>query len=304
MFKWKPPELYERNNDAAIKDLAIGLRQGQISLLLGAGCSFRMALPSWPQLVRRCCEEIAGLRAGKVAFDDIKDDWPGEKMLMRMALARRSLNDEARYRDIIKGNLYSDWKGRAPDEPTTLLRAIGTLAIGSERGRVRDILTLNFDSVLEWHFAMHGYVIQVVESVPTVLRQADVTMYHPHGYVPFSDKFGEISEEILFDQESVERRIIENPAWNETFRHFLGSHIFIAIGLSGNDALLRLLLKAADDQRRDERPLGFWFYRDLDTDIMEDLRSKSVAMLKVANFEEIEQALFAICREAAGPILI
>lgn len=306
MLNWKTPEFYERNPDIAVKDLGAGLREGQISLMLGAGCSLPMKLPSWPDLVRQCCEQISVVSSGGVDSKDIDANWSGEKLLMRMSRARKVLDDDRRYIEIIGENLYREWRLSPPTEFTPLLRAIGTMTIGSERGRVRDILTFNFDSLLEWYLSFHGYVVQIVEHVPKILRRSDVTMYHPHGYLPFDNSLGRPSEEVIFDQESVERRILANQnAWNETFRHFLGSHVFIAIGLSGNDFLQRLLLKAAADQQRDDRPLGFWFYRkNADPDVIDDLRGKSVAMLLIENYAQIEDFLFGICREAAGRVLI
>lgn len=310
MKDWESAEFYERNREPALKDIAAALKKGELSLMLGAGCSAPMHLPTWPDLARSCCKEVA-TKGIKVECDDITDDWPGEKLFMRMATARRLLNNDADFLAIVRRNLYGPWGGKAPSEPTQLLRAIGTMTMGSKRGRVREIITLNFDSLIEWYLTFHGYVVQVIEDVPKIHREADVTIYHPHGYLPFDGSLGQPSKTLIFDQEAVEERMLAiQAAWNETFRFLLGSRVFLAVGLSGNDSLHRLLLRSAADQRRkgDDRPLGFWFYREtdekkFDSDVLGDLRAKGIAMLKVAEFVEIEKFLLDVCREAAGSVI-
>jgi hypothetical protein len=311
---WQTPEYYERNRDPALRDLAIGLNNGMLTLLLGAGISRFFGLGDWVTLARETCKKIRS-HTGDVTLKwrDIDGSCNGEELLLRMASAKRALGNEKAFKKIVHAQLYANYSGELTDENVSrFLRAVGALTIGSRRGRIRDIFTLNFDCLIEWYLLLHGYVSQVVANLPTTLTDADVIVYHPNGYLPYDDRFGSVSKKLLFDQGSLEERILKDKdGWLNTFRFLLSSRIFIAVGLSGDDPILRLLLsEGSDDLKTLAGSLrGFWFYKEdrrkgsRVTDIHKDLKSKGVAMMAVRDFREIEDALFAICQYAAGSII-
>jgi len=217
--------------------------------------------------------------------------------------------DDAKYLESVHAALYEGWMHPSIAEAPEMMRAIGVLVMGSVRGRIKTVVNFNFDSLLEWYLAFHGYVIQVIEQVPRSLFDADVHIFHPHGYLPFAPEFGRRSSMILFDASEQERRVLDqtNP-WNDVFRFVLGTNIFLAIGLSGRDPMVRLMLAAADRQRPpgSSIPLGFWFVKrgSLEDDYINNLRSKGVVLVETDTYEEMATMLFEVGRRASGPIIM
>lgn len=311
---WQLPKYYERNRDPAIRDLATALNSGMLTLLLGAGVSRFFGLGDWVDLTRSTCKEIRRRTGDRgLGWRDIDKTWSGEQLLLRMSLAKRTLNNDAVLKKIVHAALYRDLKGELTDEGVSrFLRAVGALTMGSRRGRIRHVFTLNFDCMVEWYLLLHGYVSQVVANLPTTLTDADVIVYHPNGYLPYDARFGGASRTLLFDQSTFEERILaDSDGWLNTFRFLLASRVFIAVGLSGEDPILRLLLNDTPKGKSTVGPRlrGFWFYKtsgklpSRTADIHADLRAKGIAMMPVKEFAEIEEALFAICKYAAGTII-
>ena len=287
-----------------------------LTLLLGAGVSKYFGLGDWINITKSTCREI-GKRTGdrNLRWRDINNTWTGEQLLLRLALAKRTLRNERSFKEIVHNTLYAGFTGELTDQNVSrFLRAVGALTIGSKRGRVRHVFTLNFDCFVEWYLLLHGYVSQVVANLPTTLTDADVIVYHPNGYLPLDRRFGSPSKKLLFDQGTFEERILsDRDGWLNTFRFLLASRVFIAVGISGEDPILRLLLNEGDGAQGASplkpRLRGFWFYKRKGnqtsriSDIHADLRSKGVAMMAVREFDEVEDALFAVCKYAAGSII-
>lgn len=313
---WRDPQFYERNRDPALRDIATALNSGMVTLLIGAGVSQYFGLGDWVTVTRATCREIRSATGVRdLRWRDIDSSWTGEQLLLRMALAKRTLRNDRAFKRIVHRSLYSGFTGELTDQNVSrFLRAVGALTIGSRRGRVRHIFTLNFDCLLEWYLLLHGYVSQVVANLPTTLTDADVIVYHPNGYLPFDQRFGHASRNLLFDQGTFEERILsDRDGWLNTFRFLLASRVFIAVGLSGEDPILRLLLNEGDSSAAPSttrRLRGFWFYRKVGkapstvADIYADLRSKGVAMMAVREFSEIEDSLFAVSKYAAGKLIL
>src|SRR5438477_11140440 len=99
---WQLPKFYERNRDPALRDLATALNSGMLTLLLGAGVSRFFGLGDWVDLTRSTCREIrrrTGDRA--LGWRDIDNTWSGDQLLLRMSLAKRTLNNEAVFKKIV-----------------------------------------------------------------------------------------------------------------------------------------------------------------------------------------------------------
>jgi hypothetical protein len=302
-ISWETPDFYERHNDLAIRDLAAALRTGALSLMVGSGISKDLKLPLWHELVATCCDKAGIDNKG------INANSTGDSLLLRMESVRQSyLGDDARYLDDVTDALYDKWKNPSISKAPELMRAIGVLVMGSVRGRIKTIVNFNFDSLLEWYLAYHGYVIQVIEDVPRNLLDADVHIFHPHGYLPLETKFGNRSDMILFDKREAESRTVnQNEPWMNVFRFVLGTQIFLAVGLSGRDPMAQMVTAAADRQRRvtDKAPLGFWFVKkgSLDDDYKTNLHNKKIVLIETDTYGNIAEMLFKIGREASGAIL-
>jgi len=303
MIDWESVDYYERHPDDVVKDIAEALKHGLLGLMVGSGISKKLELPLWHELVVACCKGAA------YKSDDIDAMSDGTKLFKRMQAVRTDIGDDRKYLELVSRCLYANWTNPNVSVAPELMRAIGVLVMGSIRGRAKTIINFNFDSLLEWYLSLHGYVVQVIEDVPRGIVDADVHVFHPHGYLPFSSAFGRPSRMILFDQGEAERRATDrNAAWTDVFRFVLGSQVFLAIGLSGNDPMANLMLRAASEQRTssDKRPLGFWFFQEgsLDSDSLIDLRTKKIVPVPLGSYDLIPNALFDIGRQAAGAVIV
>ncbi len=130
--------------------------------------------------------------------------------------------------------------------------------MGSRRGRIREVWTLNFDDVLKWYLRVNGFVSQVITEVPSLLKDADVSVYHPHGYLPSDPHNGKASARIVFDDTSYANRLVgTDEPLREATRNILASKIVLAVGLSWNDDILKnLVIDTASKIKVDPWPSG------------------------------------------------
>ena len=282
------------NQRLAAEYLAEKLFSESLSLLIGAGVSSKVGLPSWPELVRRCCE-VTGIDSSAV-----KDESIGDFLYRVMDSVKRNRSEEE-FKSIVWDQLYRDKSADLVEEPTPLLRALGALIIGSRRGSVNNIANLNFDSVLEWYLQLHGYVDQVVDRWPVELRASDITIFHPHGYLAFDDASKGAQTELVFDTKSVDRRLNpEKSPWTKLIHHLLLSRTFLSIGCSGEDYLVRAILTGVSDVTvGDKNIVGFWMCGPkFDEHVKGQLKDRLICPLSFDSFDDYPPFLYSICQHA------
>jgi SIR2-like domain len=302
-----PREQYEAKRADLVAGLAGALREGQLSLLLGSGASQQLIQMSWHAIVNACSSEIAARQADRKGElePSFTSSSSGEEMFGRMELVRKLCGDDKAYLEVVGVALYAHFTPHHSNSAPDLLQAIGALAAASRQGSVKEIVTLNFDCSLEWYLGLHGTITQVVSRWPTVLGNSDVTVYHPHGYLPSSTEFGEKSEMIVFDAGEVDRQLSKDTPWRQVFKQVMVSRYVLAVGLGGRDYLLRALLYDAMDDvsKQSDRPLGCWLCTEsVDSATREQLRNRGF-IAPAVNRDEIPGLLMDICQEARQRIL-
>lgn len=277
------------------------LFNGSLALVLGAGASAGMGLPDWPELVRRCLEDagisydprdLAGNPSGErlgLYIDRVEEKFPRNEYHSRVA--------DALYRGVTLGTDIC----QAP-----LLIALGALLMGSRRGSVRDVVTFNFDVVLEYYLSLHGYTIQTYDSLPQLRTAADVRIAHINGALGHSAHPLAPPTRLVFSARSMHERsgALFEP-WEQLFRELLQSHLVLFVGLSGSDPLLFPLLTAVDPQLRAQRPTGVWIFgKDIDSDSKTlyktpDFLSRNVVPVCEPSYDTIPNSLLEVCQIAA-----
>ncbi|MCK5347679.1 MAG: hypothetical protein KAR20_29930, partial [Candidatus Heimdallarchaeota archaeon] len=198
-MEWMPLSSYQ-DKHIALDTLSLLLRKGSLCLFLGAGVSKSTGqFPSWVELVRFCTEE-------KNIIQDIHDDEPIDSLLMLMDSVRRKCASPAEYKEVVQSFLSQNFERTYSHAQNLLLIAIGALAMSSRRGSVNDIITYNFDDLLEWYLGLHGHMIQVITELPYLHEDVDVRIYHPHGFLP-SNEIYKNSSHFVFDQFSYDMTI-------------------------------------------------------------------------------------------------
>lgn len=286
-----PLEFYRDNPDDAVRLLAKHLRRGSLMLFLGAGVSRPLGLPSWADLVGGCVTDAGGGVAALPTNASAKD----LRLAMDQIESTYSFDD---YLALVKKNLYHGVKFTEDIVTQKLLIAIGALTMGSRRGSVRNVVTLNFDDVLERYLALHGFTTQIVTSLPPLLYDTDLTIYHANGFVP-SGSEPEPSSFLVFSEQSFEKRMSpEGNAWRGRVAELLASRVGLFIGLSGDDPVIGPTLQEVKSLVG-TRPTGFWMLGP-SPELKDDyFLARNVVPLKFPAFDDYPAFIFSICQAAA-----
>ena len=164
MWQWLSLDMYEVDRDLCTTCLAQHLAAGTVGLMVGAGISHGMKLPLWWELVRDC-RSLAGLD-----YAEITDKVGVQELRRAMDEVQCTVGSRAAYHDLVRTNLYANV---ATDETLLkqpLLVALGAMMMRSKRGACGEVVTLNFDDILERYLRINGYVAQVVRSLPCLRR--------------------------------------------------------------------------------------------------------------------------------------
>ena len=231
------------NETLLVEYLARQLIAGRLGLFLGAGISQFYGLPDWKTLIERLCAK------NSEAFN------PGDDVIAKAAYIRATYyrGDADRFKKDLSAALY---EGKTLDfaliRQQAMLAAIGSLVMSSKRGSAAKVFTLNYDDLLENYLEYHGFTTAVVWSDRHWAHNDDVTIYHPHGFLPLADR--PASDDVVLGSPEY-HRIMQSELWRPLLRTALRTHTFLYIGLSGTDMHLQALLEGIGDQHAvvDER---------------------------------------------------
>lgn len=287
-------------DDAALLPfLADRLSEGNLLIFLGAGVSRFYGMPDWETMLRDIKRNGAGhhmLKSGlsmPAWAEEIRNNlFPDDKAGFETAVsdALYSADGLAKF-DLLK----------VADNKT--LRSIGALCHGSRRGYAKKVVTLNYDCLLEAYFRFHGVAAQTIHSPTFLERGADVTIYHPHGYIPHPSFDDDRSNGIVLTRDDYERAV--DTRWEETILGLLSTHFVLFIGLSGeDDRISRLCAKAKESNPFIlKHELPFYGVRVCSKGgaLASQWKARGVYCKEVAQLNRsIPNFLFSICREAAS----
>lgn len=225
-------------DEESLKDfLAAQLYLGRLSLVLGAGASFGFGLPSWDVLIDNA------FKKANISKPSTKTN---NESLSEHLLTKVCVNNEILFAELIRDALYQNYDlSFETIRKNDLLAAIGAIVMSSLRGNVSRIISYNFDEVLEIYLKYFGFIINSVASVPAWSLKSDVTIYHPHGFLPSKD---EITSRIILAQIQFDRITgRDKEIWRQIQLDILRSNTCLFIGLSGDDANLRTVLTDVDE---------------------------------------------------------
>jgi hypothetical protein len=290
--------------DRAQDFLVSHLTQGTLILFIGAGASTGLGLPNWPDLINR-------LRNG-VGLSTIATFQSAEDLQKAADQVLRKCSSEGAYRQLVKKCLYQDIDSLSSDVlQNRLLTALGAMLMGSKRGNVRRVVTLNFDSMLEWYLSLYGFVVRVVFRLPELEGSEDVRIYHPHGFLPHPSRpLWRDSDFLQLSFDSVNERVgtLGDP-WFEMTRHLLRSGVCLFVGLSEqtfSDRSLTPLLKTTGQELSSQRPTGIWLLkRDAVPEETQELfLGNNVVPVALPSDKHIVDFLLGICQKAAIDIAV
>lgn len=282
--------------DEASFAISSALKDGNITLFLGAGVSQNFGLPGWAELVKRCCDK-------KTIEWKEEYEKSNEKLLLLMSDIRRECDTPNEYKQIIKDCLYDHGKIEYSKRflQNELLFSIGALTIGIIHPRVQSIVNFNFDDLIEYYFELYGTNIQIITSFPILRNSSNICLYHLNGFLPLNKSYID-SENIIFDQKAIDKSIsneIGNP-WYVKLNSILLENICVFIGLSSADTFLRTAIHNAHEIILDKRPVGFWLYRkDSNKEFNKSYwRELGIIRLDLQSHADYSEFLLKTCRFA------
>lgn len=281
-------------NEALVKDLlARQLRHGRLALLIGSGISRPFGLPSWEDLVDRIFSKKNDSRPA--GFD--------LTMAAELAEKRHYPGNRAAFESAVHQALYLDAKLSFRDlRRSDVLCAIGALVISSRRGSAA-VINYNFDDVLEQYLAFHGFDIQSVYIDRHWSGLADVTVYHPHGFLPANSK-KERDGSIVITREDYNRVVgKDGDLWRQLLKTLLRTRMCLFLGLGVRDAAVdSLVAEVHRDHASNGNPpyWGFTFTTE-ENPVDEPLWiARGIHVLRVPDyFEGLASYLCEICQRAA-----
>jgi len=252
-------------------------------------------LPRWEELVDRLYSRLGQPRPKDTTAQDAVE-----------YLRSRVLSDDLdRFKNTVHEVLYESYERDLVSlRKCETLAAIGAFVMGSRRGSVSEVLTFNFDDVLETYLEYHGFVTNPIHDPTDWVYPGDVSIYHPHGYLPQDRTKGD-SADLVFDQRSYSRVLGDaNNPFSQLALTLLRRRTCIFVGLSGaDDNLDTLICRVQSDHpsRRESTPFWGVTFSDRDDDVARSKwENRGIFYRVVADYTRaLPQLLSGICQCAA-----
>ncbi len=291
-----PLSVLKSDHNLVANIIANIIHEGSLALVLGAGVSRGLGFPTWENLVVECAK-IVGIENQIDVSSDTKIRESTN------TIERKFKNNYEQYLDTVHQALYKSVSysinGIIKNE---LLIALGALSMPSARGSVDRIYTLNFDNALEWYLFVHGFKCNVVTESNYIERNTDLTIYHPHGFLPKDSQYSR-SKDIIFSAISYDRRAgQEGESWRLLFKDMLRTHFTLFVGLSGADPELGpAIINVKENFGSNRSILGFWITQkgSISDEKIRDLEEYGLVPILFDNYADIPIFLLKICQIAS-----
>lgn len=312
------------------------LNWGGLAFFIGAGISKVVDLPMWKELNAKIVEKAPLVLAARFpeiwrdAFaerlpnaDDVEGhDDVSEEMdrIERVCsecetLASHGVEKDDKligtapsWHEIVRQALYEeatryDFKAMFHPELVSLC----SLMMGSRRGHIREVVTFNYDDLIQSYLTLQGHLCNVVSPLPFRLSpNSGTTFYHPHGYLPLQDEQDRESPFIVLSEQSFRqvRSGMNDHAsdWRRLIASILSMRVGLFVGISGKDKILELYFDEAQKLARklkDGRPLAFAIIIGNDNRSVEDWLRDKIVPLEFSSPNEVARFLAQICQQAA-----
>lgn len=283
--------------EEAKKYLSKRINDGSLILFLGAGVSRGFGLPNWLDLVNSMLS-IHG-------FPEVDKAATADDLMGAVNDLESKLNDQSALISLVQETLYRSVKiDDVGSLSHTLLVAVSALMMGSKRGHVSRVVTLNYDNMLEWFLSVFGFVVRTVYKLPEIEGSEDVRIYHPNGFIPHPKSNLRSSSSIILSRTSVNlRNGASYDAWKERTKQILTSGTTLFLGLSHNSLIDRANEGIFSNVARDissERTTGIWIsYDPIDDKQLRDFSSNNIVPIHIGSVDGICKFLLDVCQMAS-----
>ena len=228
-------------SDALIQ-LKNAYKEKYLVLFCGAGISIGSGIPSWNKLLVSMFLEISKLSSDytDVLCDKLKNElFVSQEMLARMI----KQSDCKCFYERIQRNLY---KGLNKDWTNTIHAIVELCSSNSRNEGVKEIITYNFDDLLERNFKENGikYTHSHGDGIP---------IHHVHGFLPQESEVS-FNRRIVFSEDEYHKQYADLTN-NETIKQLgvLDENICLYVGISFTDPNMRRLADAYIKEHQDRQ---------------------------------------------------
>ena len=222
-----------------------------LSFALGAGCSVDANISNWTTLSKALGYELlySILDSEESAYfnmiiattisENIFTSFDKTSALDAIQNLYETKETKFEYYKSLQKVLYMSYDSPT-DANTTLMKSIcGCI----RRNSINELLTYNFDSVLEQAFN-NKYVSKKSEVETSITNIGKVKVYHVHGFIPY-DYNGkiEVKNFVFTDKDYYENAKEENNFTNITQKNLFNKYNVIFVGVSFTDGNLKEILR-------------------------------------------------------------
>jgi hypothetical protein len=269
--------------------LARQLVRGRMELVLGAGTSRHFGLPDWKALIRNLYS-LHGAKPPKK---------PGTVQAEIFKNQYHTRNQDSFLLEV-KKVLYDNVKiGFDQMMSHHVLSGILSMLLAAGPSVRTEVVTFNWDDLLERYLALHGRVVIPVFEEKHWSQAADITIFHPHGYLPYKNDLVR-SERVIFDQHSYDEIMGSDTIWRQVLLALFRTRTCVLIGLSGEDPnLTALLVRARKEHASNATRTLYWaVVFTTDKGASQGWMDRGVYPVVLNNYRELPEKLFEISRAA------
>jgi hypothetical protein len=232
--------------------IARALVSGRLRLILGAGVSIGCGLPNWGDLIDSLAKHF-----------DIEP--PGDTLELKAEHLFRegARGDRKVFAEAVRTSLYGGPSTVSlPDlSSNRLMVAIGALSMAGLRGGVSEIVTFNFDDLLERYLQYHGFLVRSTPILPALSSRQDVEILHLHGLLP-SDIATSIPSGIVFTESDFDDVVGDrSDFWHQRVTQIMRSNVCLFMGLSMSDGRLRQMVMEVSKSHPILKREKYWGFR-------------------------------------------
>lgn len=286
-----PPASRESAKQSSI-DLNLGrlskhLRNGELTLVCGAGVSAAAGTPTWQVLLNELLSSLIRrkLPDGPPAPEDHKklaqlyQEFFSPSALVVAQYLKNGLG--ADFLETVRRALYE----KSPQSSELLESIINMCRPQRARPSLKAIITFKFDDLIENSLDNNHIRHKAIFAEGQKANRSELPIYHVHGYLPRHLALDH-KHEIVFSEEAYHSQFIDPFSWSNMIQlnHF-GQSVCLFVGLSMSDPNLRRLLDVAMRKNPERSANHYVFKKRHDPEVL----GSRIAHLKLAG-DDVESA--------------
>ena len=250
----KSKETSHRNQ---IKKISNEFKNGNLTLLCGAGISKDAGIPDWNTLIKTLLGKIFKTdndTSNNDSYSNIFQEYFNPSPLIMAQYLQNSLGND--FQKYLREVLYKE-------SPLTcdVIEAISELARPQRsRKSLNAIITYNFDDLIEQRLKSNSINYKSIYKEGQRFETSELPIFHVHGFLPKNNDLHSNSE-IVFSEDAYHTQFIEPFSWSNLVQlNYLTQNLCVLVGLSLTDPNLRRLLDVSI-RKNPDRELNHYIFK-------------------------------------------